>query len=161
AKDLINQGKSGRLYLPNFSNANVGFAVYYNTGTGRFEVGELKTSGGYVELFGHLLNTGFGQIKVLGGYSTITANNTPKHDVVIDGRDDSERGAGKLLIYDKAKGAPDVATKDPLDPQAQAYTTLYEWNPSNVSVTTNGVTNDPNHVGTVTSTGYDSNYLPA
>ena len=45
-----------------------------------------------------------GEIKVLGGYGNIDVTNSTDFDVVVERLDASERGAGTLLIKDKAKG---------------------------------------------------------
>src|SRR5262249_9160504 len=59
-------------------------------------------------------------------------------------------------------GNPQGVALDPTDAAATAYTTLYEWTPTGLKVTTNGVTNDENHVGTVGTLGtHDTAYLPA
>ena len=116
ATSKMNAGQSGRLYLETASAQNPGFSVFYNTVEKRFEVDELKTGGGYIELFGHVLNTSTntGLINVLGGYSTITINNETSQEVFLNRLDVSQRGSGTLLIVDKAAGGPATSNKDPV-----------------------------------------------
>jgi hypothetical protein len=156
ATDLQSAGQAGRIYLARTSKSNPGFAVYFNTATQRFEVNELKTSGGYIELFGHILNTGYGEIRVLGGYTDVQINNTTSVDIVLNRLDVSQRGTGTLVIVDKANGGPE------LDSQAAVgdgpYVTIYKWTPTGVTVTTNGGTGSSE---VVTSTAYQSQYQPA
>ena len=58
-----------------------------------------------MELVGEILNTGGGQINVLGGYGNIQVNNNTPFDINVKRLDVSERGAGTLIIKDKAKGS--------------------------------------------------------
>jgi hypothetical protein len=105
--------RSGLVHLPTTSRNNPGFAVYWDVAQQRFVVDELKVSGGYIELFGHVLSTGAGEIKVLGGYGEITVNNTTSADLVLRRLDVSQRGGGTLLIVDKAGGSPTSAPRPP------------------------------------------------
>ncbi|MDZ4169923.1 MAG: hypothetical protein U1E26_09770, partial [Coriobacteriia bacterium] len=128
---------SNRVYLETTSNlpVNRGFRLYYNIADQRFEVDELATSGGYVEIFGKVLNTNAGRIRVLGGYSTIMVSNETTCDVQLNRLDASRRGAGKLFIYDEEGGSPtgvDHAVPTPGSP----YVTVYEWTADGVKVTT-------------------------
>jgi len=88
------------------------FVVRYDYGMDRIQIEEVQVSGGYIEIHGHVINTGKGEIRLLGGYGNITIDNTTAYDVVIKRLDASQSGAGKLIIQDDAKGP--------------AYITLYE-----------------------------------
>jgi hypothetical protein len=150
-----NQG--GRVYLDQTSRNNPGFRVYYDTILQRFEVSEVKTSGGYIEMFGHVLNTGYGEIRVLGGYSSIQIDNTTDLDLVLNRLDVSEQGAGTLVIEDKAGGSPNVANKSATG--AGPYTSIYQWADGTVHLTTNGGTTSATEI--LTTVGDSSQYQPA
>ncbi|MGB8167439.1 MAG: hypothetical protein WCF18_08100, partial [Chthoniobacteraceae bacterium] len=167
ATTLIGSGHAGRIYLENTSNKNPGFSVFFNTNEDRFEVDELKAGGGHVELFGQVHNTGAGEIRVLGGYASATINNTTSKNVYVQSLDVSQRGGGTLVINDKASGTPTVGTGNTIDTVAttgsnQNYTSIYQWNPTGVTLTTNGASSNTVHEGVVTSlSGYNSTYQPA
>ena len=96
-------------YLPGTSNKF--FDVYFNPATNTIRIAELYVSGGYIDLEGHILNSGKGKIKLLGGYADFNIQNDTSYHLQIDGIDASKRGAGTLIIKDKAKGSsadPDV-----------------------------------------------------
>ncbi|MHC4618339.1 MAG: hypothetical protein ACYTEQ_11370 [Planctomycetota bacterium] len=93
--------QSGSIVLTTASTSD--FIVRYNTATGQIEVDELRVSGGFIELEGHILNTGNGEIRLLGGYANINITNETSYDLVINRLDASQRGAGTLVIIDKAK----------------------------------------------------------
>jgi hypothetical protein len=151
------KGKAGSIYLKETSLANPGFSVYFNSVDGQFEVSELKASGGFIELFGNILNTGSGEIRLLGGYAAVEINNTTTFDLVLNRLDVSERGKGTLIIEDKANGRPDVSGIEAA--VADAYTSLYQWTEDGVLLTTNG-TSDPDHPGTQTTIANESKYQP-
>jgi hypothetical protein len=107
-------------------------------------------------LFGRVLNTGYGEIKVLGGYSDVTITNSTSKGLKLNRIDVSQRGSGVLLIYDKNAGEPSgISTATHIS--GQDYLTLYQWTPTGVVVTTNGGTNSTEIAA---FTGYTSYYQP-
>ena len=89
------------------SYTNKDFIVKYNTATQQIIVDAIRNRGGQIDLTGHVLNTGNGIIRVLGGYANFEIDNTTGYDLVLNKVDDSIRGAGTLTITDKAKpGTP-------------------------------------------------------
>jgi Ca2+-binding RTX toxin-like protein len=100
-----------RFFLDSASNSD--FAVYYNKAENRIDVSEVRISGGDVTLEGHILNTGNGEIRVLGGYGAINIDNQTPYDIGLKRVDASHKGAGVLTIADKAKpqadGSPTVS----------------------------------------------------
>ena len=61
--------------------------TWYNPETDQFVLDTVKVQGGYIELYGLIINTGGGKIKVMDGYGKINiANNTSK-EIVINGLD--------------------------------------------------------------------------
>ncbi|MCK9231001.1 MAG: hypothetical protein M0P18_10020, partial [Syntrophales bacterium] len=102
---IKNSSRSGLIWLT--STADTDFLVRYDTQQDRILIDELRVSGGYVDLTGHILNTGNGEIRVLGGYGQIYIENKTPYDVVLERLDASARGAGVLIIKDKAKGTSD------------------------------------------------------
>ena len=90
------------------------FGVYWDTQNQRILIDEVRASGGDIELRGHLLNTGKGEVRLLSGYSAINVANSSNYDIEILGLDVSQRGAGTLIMADKAKGSSS-------DPQVTMY----------------------------------------
>jgi hypothetical protein len=56
------------------------------------------------ELTGKILSSAGGTVKALGGYGTISINNSTNNDLILNGLDASKRGSGVILIKDKARG---------------------------------------------------------
>jgi hypothetical protein len=104
------------------SVSNKDFVVKYDMSSGKIIVEEVRVSGGYITLDGHIANTGRGEVRVLGGYGAVNINNTTGYDVVLKRVDVSQRGTGTLVIADKSKGA--------------SYATIYQKVGDRVTVTT-------------------------
>ncbi len=136
---LKNAHARGLQVLNSVSNSD--FTVRYDPAYNRIQVEEVQVSGGQIELHGHVVNTGKGEIRLLGGYGNITINNTTSYNVVLERLDASQRGAGKLLIQDTAKGAN--------------YVTLYEKAGNQVTKTVDDGTGP-----VVSSIGNASTYTP-
>jgi len=104
----INPWQRGQVVLKTASTDD--FIVRFDTATRQIVVDEMRVSGGQIELTGHIMNTGTGEIRVLGGYAKVEVNNGTPYDLVINRLDASQRGAGTLLIVDKAKDAASAQT---------------------------------------------------
>jgi hypothetical protein len=137
--------------LPGTTAANPGFTVAWNFDTQQYVIDSVSSRGGYVELDGDVASTGAGQIRVLGGFPTVNINNTTGYTVVVDGVDLSQHGAGVVLINDSAGGAPCVGTEMVAGGSGSCvgsssdiagtspgnlYTTLYQWTPNGVELST-------------------------
>ena len=139
---VLNNGQRGtKIPLPITTAANPGFAVYYDSTVpgGRIVVDKVDVTGGFVELDGHVTSTTeAGQIKVLGGYGTISITNTTSYDVALNGLDASQPGTGTLLINDSAYGTPDATHAAATCNQAASpYTSLYQETNGTISLKTN------------------------
>jgi len=88
------------------------FKVYFDTATQTIQVQEVYSKGGSIELHGNVMNSGTGQISVLGGYSNVTITNATQWDLLVNRIDVSSRGAGTLLIDDTAKKQTTLYTID-------------------------------------------------
>ena len=99
----ISPYQTGKVVLNSIDNKD--FIVTYDTATDQIVIEELRVSGGYIELEGNILSTGTGEIRILGGYGDIGIDNDTglPYDLVLNRLDASQRGAGTLLIIDKAK----------------------------------------------------------
>ena len=73
-----------------------GFNVFYNTQTKTIEVDNTAISGGYIDIAGKLVNTGAGEIKVLGGYGDINITNHTSYNILLNRVDNSTRGIGTV-----------------------------------------------------------------
>ncbi|WP_261842146.1 LEPR-XLL domain-containing protein [Aliamphritea ceti] len=96
---------SGASGLVRLNTGNEDFSVFYDVANDQIVVGDMRVTGGYIKLEGHILNTNSNsQIELLGGYGEINVVNNTSLDVKILGLDASQRGEGTLIIRDKAKG---------------------------------------------------------
>ena len=131
--------KQGRIYLPIASGKNPGFSVYYNTISRQFETDPIKSSGGYVELFGKILSTGQGQIKVLGGYPTVQITNSTNINVLLGGIDLSLAGAGTLVMNDYSGGTPALDSSQ-IDSKTdnKTYVSIFNRDANQIQVKTSG-----------------------
>ena len=111
-------GTPSRFFLPTTSANSRHFQVFYIQGDtpakGTIEVADVAVSGGFIDITGHILNSANGKIRALGGYGEIKVVNDTNHDLVVNDLDASKRGAGVVLIKDKAKFKVDPPTPDHL-----------------------------------------------
>lgn len=130
-------------------------ASFYNADTNRIELDSVRVEGGYMELFGEILNTGGGRIRVMDGFGRINIANHSGFDLQMNGLD-AGNVEGKLRITDTARrylqSTGEILT-NPSDPHylnARPVTTTYTRVGDDVSVafsskrtiTTNGVAQD-------------------
>ena len=127
-------GATGVIALDSASTDD--FIVRYDTANDRIVVEELRVSGGFVDITGHILNTANGEIRALGAYANVNITNDTIYDVVVRRLDVSQRGVGTIVLKDKAKGTS-------ADPQE----TIYQKSADGVTITS----------GTSTVAGSDNN----
>jgi len=126
------------------SITNKDFLVRYDVANNQIILEELRVSGGFIDITGHILNSANGEIRVLGGYGDINVTNNTPYDLVIKRLDVSQRGDGTLVLKDKAKGT-----------SANPFVTIYQKTANGVTITTD------NGSGPVVSQGSDnSTYNP-
>ncbi|HEY9522066.1 MAG TPA: hypothetical protein VIR33_02410, partial [Thermopolyspora sp.] len=109
---LLKSTTSSRFFLEQTSTASKHFLVYYNRATESIEIEDLAVSGGYIDITGNILNTANGRIRSLGGYGEIEVVNNTDYNLVVKDLDASRRGAGVVLIKDKAKFEQTPPTPD-------------------------------------------------
>ncbi len=117
------RGMTGRISLATATNAD--FAAYYDTDTGRIVVQDMRVTGGFVSLTGTVVNTGGGEIRVMGAYGNVQIENTTGYELVLNGIDASTTGAGTLIIVDKGRG----------DFLGNPYATVYQSTATGVRIT--------------------------
>ncbi|GAB3508638.1 hypothetical protein GCM10027400_09050 [Pseudoxanthomonas daejeonensis] len=78
---------------------------------------QVDIGGGYMELTGHILSTGNGQLRVLDGYSQVKVVNNTIRDLTISGIDLGNGVQGQLRINDLARKAGDD----------RAWSTIYTY----------------------------------
>ncbi|WP_117236182.1 LEPR-XLL domain-containing protein [Vibrio maerlii] len=144
-QDLKDSGATGLIRLDVGSED---FSVFYDATNDQIVVGDMRVSGGYIELNGHILNTNENsEIELLGGYAEIEVNNNTDLDIKILGLDASQRGKGTLILRDKAQA----------NSSGEALVTTYIKDETGVSVTTEYAEGSSKS----TSSGSDSmEYLP-
>jgi filamentous hemagglutinin family protein len=75
----------------------------YDVGNDRYELNGIEVYGGYIQLYGQIMNTsssGAGILKVLDGYGTINVRNPTSRDVVINKLNTGRGVAGVIDITD-------------------------------------------------------------
>lgn len=79
--------------------------AYYNAVTGQIELADVRVEGGYVEIYGHILNTSqnSGEIMVADGYGRVNINNRSGREIVVNNMSLSNRISGVIKITDLAK----------------------------------------------------------
>ncbi len=113
AEIALYKGWHGTFLLSETTRRNPGFNVWYHTEEKLIRTDPIKSSGGFVSLTGHIVNTGYGEIRVLGGYPRVEIDNQTPFNLKLDGIDLSHKGEGILLINDLAGGTPDITGKAP------------------------------------------------
>ena len=104
----INQYKQRGLKSGNYRDyplftGDPGYYYYYDPIENAIVLEPIKVRGGYVELFGHILNTGVGKIVALDGYGTIDIDNYTGYDLIIKGLDTGIGSPGVVIITDTSK----------------------------------------------------------
>jgi hypothetical protein len=122
--------------LPEATNDNI--PVYYNTVTNQLELEKVAVQGGHMEIYGHVLSTGSGQLNVLDGYGQISVNNQTTYPLVVLGLSTGQGVAGVLKITDTARknasGQPFVTQYTRQNGQVQV--TSYYANADGTAATT-------------------------
>ncbi|KAB7623810.1 leukotoxin LktA family filamentous adhesin [Alkalilimnicola sp. S0819] len=90
--------------------------AWWNARENRIELDGIKVEGGYMELFGQIMSTGGGQLKVLDGYGQIRIDNQTGRDLVLRDLDTGRGVEGTLKITDLGRRTAD----------GKALTTLYK-----------------------------------
>ena len=78
-------------------------AVYYNAELDRLEVAPVRMEGGRIDLFGDILSTGNGNIRVFDGYGNINVTNNTTLPLVINRLDAGQGIEGTVRIVDQSK----------------------------------------------------------
>ncbi len=138
-------GATGLVLLRSATNFN--FTTFFDVGNNQIDVVPVQVNGGYIELHAHIMNSGKGQIQVLGGYGAININNTTNYSLVVEGIDASQRGNGVLLINDTSLG--------------NNYVTLYQAAGNEVTTTVDSGNGSPTSTTqTLTAFNAGTNYTP-
>ena len=93
-EEIRNSPQQGLVELTDLASTD--FRVYYDTEHDRIQVQEVRVSGGHVVINSHVMNTGHGEIRVLGGYGNINIVNETPYDILVNRLDVSTRGDGTL-----------------------------------------------------------------
>ncbi|MGE0335313.1 MAG: hypothetical protein AB7Q76_08500 [Gammaproteobacteria bacterium] len=78
-------------------------AAFYNPETRQVELEGVRVQGGYMQLFGDIINTGGGQLKVLDGYGRIDIANDTGLELVVNSLDTGTSVEGQLQITDTSQ----------------------------------------------------------
>lgn len=105
--DYQKNGGSGLYVLSGGYTGNIGTEgqVVYNAAQDRFEVEGVSVHGGYVQLYGQIMNTAengasTGKVRALDGYGTISIQNNSSKNIVINALDTGSGNAGIIDITD-------------------------------------------------------------
>lgn len=91
----------------NDPNATRKVTAWWNAQENRIELDGIRVEGGYMELFGQIISTGGGELKVLDGYGTIQISNTSGRDLVLRDLDVGRGVEGTIKITDLGKRLAD------------------------------------------------------
>ncbi|MEJ2723028.1 MAG: hypothetical protein P8175_00020 [Deltaproteobacteria bacterium] len=93
------------------ADADDNIDVYYDAELDRLELEPVQVEGGNMQLYGQILSTGYGKLRVLDGYGQIKIENRTKYDLVTKTLDTGHGVQGRLKIIDTA--FTDLATGMP------------------------------------------------
>ena len=101
ASEAYSKGAGERYYQLRTTDALTGTVGYsYDFQTGNIVLDAVEVGGGYMELTGHILSTGNGQINVLDGYSRVNVVNNSGRTLQISGIDLGSGVEGTLRLND-------------------------------------------------------------
>ena len=125
----------------------------YDPAHNRYVVNGTAVQGGYIQLYGQILNTastangtGTGQLKVLDGYGRIQITNPSGKDIVIANLDAGRGAAGIIDVTDIRSVVNNVA---------QVKHTVYTRENGQVKTTVDGVTSTTNVIGGTRTATYN------
>ena len=98
------QANVNPLYLLNLGkNAqNVGNVAYYNARDNRIEIRDITIQGGFIQLYGDIINTGSGTLEALDGYGRIKIDNRSGYELVVNNLNAGQEIEGQIKIIDTA-----------------------------------------------------------
>src|SRR5690606_19878690 len=109
--------------------------AWWNAKEDRIELDGIKVEGGYMELFGQIMSTGGGHLKVLDGYGTINITNNSGRDIALRTLDVGNGVEGTIKITDLGKSIT-------RDGKTHNLTTVYKRIGSDISVWDNGTVDE-------------------
>ncbi|MDD3898926.1 MAG: hypothetical protein PHE82_08280, partial [Syntrophomonadaceae bacterium] len=89
-------------YHDNLIVENGGVKAYFDLITKRVIVEGVSAEGGYVSLFGQIMNTSGGRIEALDGYASIHIENHTNYDLQVGALDNGRGSEGMVVIKDTA-----------------------------------------------------------
>ncbi|MCK4502130.1 MAG: hypothetical protein KAU22_03785, partial [Desulfuromonadales bacterium] len=107
--DYHNKIAAGQVVSPYYlldlgANAvNVGRIVYYNALENCIEIKDITIQGGFIQLYGDIVNTGSGTLQALDGYGQIAIENNSDYEIVINNLNAGQEIEGVIKIIDTAK----------------------------------------------------------
>ena len=136
----------------NYRDYALGNNSYYDPLTDSIVVENIAVRGGYIQLFGHIINTGVGKIVSFDGYGDIKIDNQTGYDLIIKGMDMGIGKSGMIVITDtsKKKTGEDYVY----------LTTTYERDGSNIKISTKYSDGSPTEEAEQTVGGRVSEYQP-
>jgi hypothetical protein len=91
---------------------NVGNVVFYDAKEDVIEIRDVSIQGGFIHLYGDIINTGSGTLNVLDGFGRINIDNRSDYDLVVNNLNAGNEVEGEIRIIDTAKGTTTIYTKD-------------------------------------------------
>ncbi len=165
-------GEDGRPLVPSISTRSSGgvvrdeiVEVFWDTDEQRFQLIDQVVGGGFMEILGHIMNTGgeAGELRVMDGFGRFVIDNNTSHDILVKDLDtararDAQGIEGRIQITDSAKvGQASAASGN------TALTTIYTRVGDTIrvvdSATRDAQTDDPNRLVRETTGRLDS-YTP-
>jgi len=128
-------------------------ALFFDAENQCFELGAGEIMGGYMELFGTIMNTAVGELRVMDGYGRISVTNPSSYPVRLTSMNTGSGIEGTVKITDLAKR---TVNNEPLTTVIKRINSnIYEFNNNNAA----GLLDLDNPVNTVTN-GVHTEYKP-
>lgn len=129
-----------------------GYYYYYDPVEDAIVLEPIAVRGGYVELLGHIINTGTGRVVALDGYGEINIENSTGYDLIIKGLDTGIGSPGVVIITDTSKKKPGTDNV--------YLVTKYECQGDNVKISTWYTDNRNNIISEKSVSGRKAGYDP-
>ena len=104
------QTSDGKNFKLTTDGSQDNISAIYDAQTQQIQLGSVDVQGGYMQLYGDIVSTGGGELKVLDGYGTVNITNNTSYGLVTNNINTGHGVAGQLLITDTAytngQGAP-------------------------------------------------------
>jgi Ca2+-binding RTX toxin-like protein len=111
--------------------------AFYDVNEDRIELDPIVVKGGYIELVGEIISTGYGKIEIRDGYGNIDVRNETSYDLLVQEVDVGSGAKGKLVITDLAASRINAGVRNN---KTVALQTIFTGDGSSVQIEDNSPT---------------------